>query len=463
MAGAIPFLRRALAPGALLALLAGWIYLYVHSHTVDTAEQNRVLAQLAQMKQLDSDWSADVLRSHADINPNYDALAEPLARFADGLAGLRERAAAAHDTSLDDALAEVGTAVDAKAALVDAFKAQNSLYKNSLRYVPTAHAAIQAQARDGAGALHAALGRLVNQSLHYSAVPDGELAASLRSGIAALRGSAASAAPPLREPVANLLSHLDTLLRLRSKQAGLLRAISQVPVSGRIDALAAVFTQHFDAELASQFRYQRLLLAYSAFALLLVISGAGFIGYRNATERRRLSSLVDAKTRELQELATRDDLTRVHNRRHMGELLAQQQALHARSGLPLCVALLDIDLFKAINDRCGHAAGDAVLVRFAATARQSLRSIDLLGRWGGEEFLLALPQTAPDQAELALRRIREALADADFSDLGSGLQVTFSGGLVQLGRDEAIAAAVERADQAMYRAKTGGRNRVERG
>lgn len=460
----LPWLRTgALLVLAPLLLLAGWLYLYANSHAVDPAEQNRTLAELARLKQLDSDWSADVLRSHADLDPSYDALAAPLARFDAVLAALRERAAAAHDPALDEALAALAAAVEAKSALVDSFKAQNSLYKNSLRYVPTAHEAIAAQPHDAGDALRATLARLVNQSLRHSAVPDAGLAGGLRRGIDELRGALATAPAALREPAANLLAHLDTLLRLRAHQGELLRSVSQVPVAARIDALAALFTQHFDARLASQFAYQRLLLAYSAIALVLVFGGAGFIGYRNATERHRLRALVDEQTRELQELATRDDLTRVHNRRHLGELLAQQQALHARSGLPLCIALLDIDLFKSINDRFGHAAGDAVLVRFAATTRHTLRMIDLLGRWGGEEFLLALPQTSLDQAELALNRIRDALQRSDFTDLGPGLHVTFSGGLVRLGPDEPIAAAVERADQAMYRAKTAGRNRVERG
>ena len=78
-----------------LVLLAGWVYLYTHSHAVDTTQQNQTLALLKDLKQLDSDWSVDVLRSHADINPNYDALAAPLARFADGLARLRARASPA--------------------------------------------------------------------------------------------------------------------------------------------------------------------------------------------------------------------------------------------------------------------------------------------------------------------------------------------------------------------------------
>lgn len=454
--------RRLLQRAALLALLplalvAGWLYLYAHSHAVDTDEQNRTLVRLKDLKQLDSDWSANVLRSHADINPNYDALAEPLARFASELATLREPVQGAHDGGIADALARLGVAVEAKAALIDDFKAQNSLFKNSLRYVPTAHKAMAAQLPD------TRLAFLVNESMRYSAVPDGELAQSLRAGVDELRASPARYPPALREPVANLLAHLDTLLRLRSQQTELLRAISQVPVAPRIDALAAAFTSRFDEELAGQFRYQRLLLAYSAVALLLVIAGAVFIGYRGATERHRLRSLVDEQTRELKALATRDELTQVHNRRHMTELLEQQLGQHARGGQPLCLALLDIDLFKSINDRHGHAAGDAVLVRFAAVAGRTLRTMDLLGRWGGEEFLVALPHTSLEHGMQALNRMRSMLDSADFSDLAAGLRVTFSGGLVVLATGETIAAAVERADQAMYRAKTAGRNRIETG
>jgi len=452
-------------------LLAGWVYLYGHSHEVDTAEQNQTLALLKDLKQLDSDWSVDVLRSHADINPNYDALAAPLARFADGLARLRARASPARQAALDAAVADLGQAVDTKAALIDGFKAENSLFKNSLRYVPTAHQEIRAQLRGGPRAgcgavdvssLDGQLGQVVNQSLRYSSLADDAVAASLRTGIDFLRTAAQSCPPPVGEPVANLLSHLDTLLRARSRQGELLRAVSGVPVAARVDALAAGFTQRFNAELDGQFGYQRLLLAYSAVALLLLMAGAGFVAYRNATERRRLLLLVGEKTRELQELATRDELTRVHNRRHMGELLEQQRSQHARNGAPMCIALLDIDLFKSINDRFGHAAGDAVLVRFADIVRQTLRGVDLLGRWGGEEFLVAFPQTSLDDAERALNRIQQALAEVVFTNPASPFQVSFSGGLVLLGPDETVSAAVERADQAMYRAKATGRNRVHK-
>ncbi|MFT4100791.1 MAG: diguanylate cyclase [Burkholderiaceae bacterium] len=446
----------------LMLLLAGWLYLYTHSRTVDSAEQNRALALLKDLKQIDSDWSAGVLRAHADISPNYDSLVEPLQQFSGALQQLRARVAPARDQNLDDALAEVGRQVEAKSALIDDFKAQNSLFKNSLRYVPTAHRQIQAiTAATGQTDLDRRIGFLVNESLRFAAVPDGEVAASLRTGIGELRGTIAAYPTHEREAVLNLLSHLDTLLRLRANQSELLQAISRQPVAASIDALSSALTQRFSNELATQFGYHRLLLAYSAFALLLVIGGASFIGYRNATERRRLSALVDDKTRELRELATRDHLTGIHNRRHISQLLEQQQALHARSGLPMCIALLDLDRFKSINDRYGHAGGDTVLQRFATIARQTLRTTDLFGRWGGEEFLLAMPQTSLEQAAPALQRIREALAEVDFGELGEDFHMTFSAGLVLLDGGETIAAAVKRADRAMYRAKTAGRDRVE--
>ena len=211
----------------------------------------------------------------------------------------------------------------------------------------------------------------------------------------------------------------------------------------------------------TQFRYQRLLLIYSALALLLVTSGAVFIGHRQSTEKRRLSALVEDKTTELHRLATRDELTGLHNRRHLCALLERQRAQHAESRRPMCVALLDIDFFKSFNDRHGHAMGDATLIRFAAVTTQTLRAADLLGHWGGEEFLLAFPNTSTEQAQQVLSRLREALMATNLTDLGSDLRLRFSGGLTLLDPLQPVSAAVARADQAMYRAKAAGRNRVE--
>jgi diguanylate cyclase (GGDEF)-like protein len=131
-----------------------------------------------------------------------------------------------------------------------------------------------------------------------------------------------------------------------------------------------------------------------------------------------------------------------------------------RKPTPLCVALIDIDLFKSVNDRIGHGAGDEVLRRFAASAKTVVRNTDLLGRWGGEEFLLMFPDTLGAQAEVALQRLRNHLSRLDFNDVAADLKVTFSAGLVEMVPQDTLEAAIERADQAMYRAKAGGRNRT---
>ncbi len=163
---------------------------------------------------------------------------------------------------------------------------------------------------------------------------------------------------------------------------------------------------------------------------------------------------------QLERLATRDALTQTHNRRHMTELMAMQARQHERSGAPMCVARLDIDLFKGINDRHGHAAGDMVLQRFAGIAQEVLRTSDLLCRWGGEEFLVLFPDTPSDLAHVALQRLHERLAREEIEVLGAGRRVSVSAGLTACVVGEAMELATERADKAMRSAKAGGRSRT---
>jgi diguanylate cyclase (GGDEF)-like protein len=196
---------------------------------------------------------------------------------------------------------------------------------------------------------------------------------------------------------------------------------------------------------------------------LLVMPLIALLAFRITGMTQRLTqqrSELQAALDRLQELATRDELTRANNRRHMTELLQAQQSHHRRLGLPLSIALLDIDLFKRINDEHGHAVGDAVLRQFADLTRDQLRAADLLARWGGEEFLVALPNTGSADGLIALDRLQQRLREAsDAGELPAGLRVSFSAGVAELGPDEPLDRAIERADQAMYRAKTSGRSR----
>lgn len=183
-----------------------------------------------------------------------------------------------------------------------------------------------------------------------------------------------------------------------------------------------------------------------------------------ASLRQRLQSqkdeLAQALTR-IQILATRDELTGLVNRRHMMDVLHQHRKRLVRTGNHrFCLAILDLDHFKRINDTHGHGVGDEVLRRFAQTAQSVLRDTDVLARWGGEEFLLLLNDTTAEQALVGLERVREALADQAVSETVPTLRATFSAGLTPYDCSEPLDQCIERADRALYEVKGQGRNRT---
>ncbi|WLI89612.1 diguanylate cyclase [Massilia sp. R2A-15] len=159
-------------------------------------------------------------------------------------------------------------------------------------------------------------------------------------------------------------------------------------------------------------------------------------------------------------LAIRDELTGSHNRRHLLELIEREQHRSARAGRPFCVCLLDIDFFKRVNDTYGHSAGDTVLRTFAHAVAAQVRDIDSFGRYGGEEFLLMLPETRLDAACLLVERIRAHVETLAFPDIREELCLSVSIGVAQYRDGETIAQMIARADEALYLAKSGGRNRV---
>lgn len=161
----------------------------------------------------------------------------------------------------------------------------------------------------------------------------------------------------------------------------------------------------------------------------------------------------------IQILATRDELTGLHNRRHMRDVLMQHQKRLDRSGQHrFCVALLDLDYFKRVNDTYGHGVGDEVLRHFAQEARSVMRDVDVLARWGGEEFLLLLVDTPPELAQIGIARIRDKLSNSPVTAGEASLIVKFSAGLTGYWGGESLDTCIERADHALYAAKANGRN-----
>lgn len=178
---------------------------------------------------------------------------------------------------------------------------------------------------------------------------------------------------------------------------------------------------------------------------------------RNVLERYRLR-------RELVRLATTDALTGACNRRRFFELLEHEHQLVVRYHQPCGLLMVDLDRFKAVNDRHGHAVGDAVLVGFATTVTDLLREVDTLARLGGEEFAVLLPRTGPQGTQRLAERLRSTVAGAPVPGVTRPpVQLTVSIGVTELlAEDLDVDVALRRADVALYAAKHDGRNRVAR-
>ena len=161
-------------------------------------------------------------------------------------------------------------------------------------------------------------------------------------------------------------------------------------------------------------------------------------------------------------LAHTDILTNTNNRAALEESLLREWKLAGRQLAPLSVILLDVDHFKGINDRYGHKVGDQVLKAVATCIKETVRSSDIVFRYGGEEFVVLLSNTAGEGAELLAERVRAAIETLQFEYSAGDFTVTASLGIATLEPNESKEDLVGRADQAMYHAKNGGRNRVVR-
>jgi diguanylate cyclase (GGDEF)-like protein len=176
----------------------------------------------------------------------------------------------------------------------------------------------------------------------------------------------------------------------------------------------------------------------------------------------RLSHQLAVAEERLRVLAAEDDLTKTFNRRHffqMAEIEWERSRRHAR---PLALLILDVDNFKAVNDRYGHVAGDGLLRSIAKQCRLCLRKTDLLGRFGGDEFVILLSETDVDGATETAERIRRAIEATSVEISGMDIRITASVGLASLSSESpSVDALLAGADAALYAAKKKGRNRVE--
>lgn len=252
---------------------------------------------------------------------------------------------------------------------------------------------------------------------------------ALVSRVEALLADPALEHDPLREPLAQLLGHFQTQ---RERLERLVRISDSYHHVAREQRLTLV--EQYDKQVR---RLEKLVRISDR--------------YQNSLRDLSLA---------LRDAAMRDPLTGLGNRRFLMERLREEGERTQRLGRGFAVAIMDVDHFKAVNDAHGHETGDSVLQVIAQAVESGVRRYDHCGRWGGEEFLMLLPETPLEAARAIVERIRQAIADIDH--VGEvRVSLTASFGLAEHRDGEDFSATVNRADQALYAAKAAGRNRVE--
>jgi len=253
-----------------------------------------------------------------------------------------------------------------------------------------------------------------------------------------------------------------------------LRSVMCVPLISRGEKLGALYVENRSSGGVFEDDELRALKYFAAHAAVAIENAMlnedleDRVALRTSELRQTVDELeheIEARKRaeaELQRLAVTDPLTGTYNRRYFFEVAAKELARAQRYELNLTVAMIDLDHFKDINDEYGHAVGDQALVTMADCFCENLRQTDVLGRYGGDEFIILLPETNRKKARKMAERLRKRLIKALKKTNLFSKPLTISAGVYARSTDQEIGfdEIVERADQALYQAKQGGRNRV---
>lgn len=233
-----------------------------------------------------------------------------------------------------------------------------------------------------------------------------------------------------------------------------------VPLPPRVQAIPVLL--YAGLSLLVLFAFKRPPLPLYAYTVVLMLFLSVWCGHLISTRIHRYRRDVLVAHLELERQARTDPLTGAFNRREFLRVAEEELVRHARVGKPISVLMLDLDNFKSINDRYGHATGDRVLIEFTDRAGATLRAYDRLARTGGEEFSVLLPEATEEEALAIAERMRNAIAATPFVERDHAIAVTTSVGVATVQPGEVkIDEVMQRADKALYAAKDSGRNCIE--
>ena len=394
---------------------------------------------------------------------NLGNIYQEMERYDEALASFAEAEAAAERLG-DDQLRAMSW-INSCGALLGMDRAEGALERcqaalQLARAIPNTRSQVHALLKIGEAELDLARPAAAAAALH-EALP---LAEELDD--ASLQRDVHSQLADVLEALGDPAAALATLRRSHELDRQLLDA-TRLAEMERLEAVRRSERREHELQLLlRQRRLDRVLLAALvggltlAAALLVVL----VVGYRQRT--RSAEAIRDANTRlqeaytHVDELSRTDELTGLPNRRGLVREIQRELQRTTRTRRAFVVALIDLDGFKRLNDAHGHHAGDRVLVELARLLRESLRAQDMVGRWGGDEFLLVLPETGVDGARSLCGSLRERIAASDLGIGNPGLTTTVTIGLALCRGGEDVQSCLDRADAALYRGKASGRDTV---
>jgi diguanylate cyclase len=275
-----------------------------------------------------------------------------------------------------------------------------------------------------------------------------QLLADTRTRQLGIRDERNQARDVLKSMIQTMLSDLGSLGNETGRfQGSLERYATTIEEADSLESLAGVVQ-----DLVQESRTVSSLVAHTRDHLMSE--------HAKATELDERVQGLEAELRRLSDEVATDQLTQVANRRGLMAAFEVERARSEREGHPLSLALIDVDDFKRLNDKLGHAAGDRALASLAAAVQKALRPTDLVARYGGEEFVILLPTSNAEEAEQIVSRLQRSLTSALFMHEANPVFVTFSAGVTLHITGERIEASLDRADEAMYQAKRTGKNRT---
>ena len=275
-----------------------------------------------------------------------------------------------------------------------------------------------------------------------------EMLAQTRARQHQVRAERDSARVALKDAISQMLSELDALGDHTGGFAdSVVRYVDTIANADSLESLAGVVRQMVEESRAVH-------------GLVSETQQRLHEGRQRASELEAQVRTLESELRRLSEEVSTDVLTEVANRRGLMQAFEVETARLDRQGGELAIGLLDIDNFKKLNDTLGHAVGDVALKTLAGHVQKQLRAVDIVARFGGEEFVVMLPGVQVDEAQATLTRLQRTLSASLFMHDGREVFVTFSAGVTRFRPGEALEAALERADEALYEAKRTGKNRT---